>query len=196
MYGLVNRAVEDLALQLGGSALWSRIKERSGVDFDVFVDMVSYPDEVTYRLVAAASEALDIPAAAVLEAFGRHWVLYTGRAGYGDLFETMGRNLPEFLGNLDSMHARLSLSMPVLRPPSFVCEPLDADRLRLEYWSERDGLAPMVTGLLTGLGELFDVAVSVTHTLRKEAGADHDEFIVVHPPAGAASGRAAWPRTS
>ena len=34
----------------------------------------------------------------------------------------MGRTLPQFLGNLDAMHARLSLSLPHLEPPSFVCE--------------------------------------------------------------------------
>lgn len=182
MYGLVNRAVEDLALQLGGPALWANIKARSGLDLDVFVDMDSYPDEITYQLVAAASDVLGIPASAVLEAFGRHWVLYTGRTGYGDFFEAMGRTLPEFLGNLDAMHARLSLSMPELRPPSFVCQPLDVKHLKLEYWSDREGLGPMVTGLLLGLGELFGVDVTVTQTLSRDGGSDHDEFLVVHAP--------------
>ena len=42
------------------------------------------------------------------------------------------------------MHTRLSLSMPHLEPPSFVCEQDGSDRLRLEYWSHRSGLAPMV----------------------------------------------------
>ncbi len=125
---------------------------------------------------------LGIPPAEVLEAFGRHWILYTGREGYGHLLEMMGRTMPEFLGNLDAMHARLSLSMPELRPPSFVCRPLDDTRLELAYWSERDGLAPMVQGLLLGLGELLDVEITVRHSLVKAAGADHDEFLVTHPP--------------
>ncbi|HUG84324.1 MAG TPA: hypothetical protein VMM13_07150, partial [Euzebya sp.] len=44
------------------------------------------------------------------------------------------------------------------------------------------GLAPMVTGLLKGLGELFEADITVTPTLSKTSGADHDEFVVVHPP--------------
>ena len=40
----------------------------------------------------------------------KHWILYTGRRGYGAyFFHTMGRTLPAFLANLDMMHARLSL---------------------------------------------------------------------------------------
>jgi hypothetical protein len=90
----------------------------------------------------------------------------------------MGRSLPAFLANLDTMHARLSLSMPEMRPPSFVCEQLDDDRIRLEYWSERAGLAPMVVGLLEGLGEMYGVTVSVEQTVDRVEGADHDEFMI------------------
>ncbi len=94
----------------------------------------------------------------------------------------MGRSLPDFLGNLDSMHARLSLSMPELKPPSFVCDRLTGDRIRLEYWSDRPGLAPMITGLLSGLGEFFGVTVSVTQSVCRSSGADHDEFLIEHGP--------------
>ncbi len=94
----------------------------------------------------------------------------------------MGPTLPEFLGNLDAMHARIVLSMPDLRPPSFLCEPLDDGRLTLQYWSERDGLAPMVLGLLAGLGELLEVQMTVTQTAFKASGSAHDEFLIAHQP--------------
>jgi hypothetical protein len=184
----VNRAIEDLVVQIAGADAWLKVKALAGIDVEVFVAMETYSDEVTYHLVGAASEVLGISPTAVLEAFGRHWILYTGRRGYGAIFETMGRNLPEFLGNLDAMHSRLSLSMPDLRPPSFTCEPLSEGLLRVEYWSEREGLAPMVGGLLAGLGELFEVTVVVTHTLARSSGADHDEFLIEHPPAGQQAG--------
>jgi hypothetical protein len=90
----------------------------------------------------------------------------------------MGRSLPSFLANLDTMHARLSLSMPDMRPPSFVCEELGDNQIRLEYWSERAGLAPMVVGLLDGLGEMYGVTVAVDQTVDRAHGADHDEFVI------------------
>ena len=184
MHGLVNQGIHDLAVQLGGEQLWADIRAAADVDVENFIGMDNYSDEVTYRLVRGASSVLGISESEVLHAFGKHWILYTARRGYGPIFDTMGETLPEFLANLDAMHARLSLSMPELRPPSFVCEQCTDQRLRLEYWSDRPGLAPMVLGLLGGLGELFDVTLSVTHSIKQSDGADHDEFMIEHRPVG------------
>jgi hypothetical protein len=185
MYGLVNQGIQDLAVQLGGDDLWIKIKKQAGLEVEAFVGMEVYPDDITERLVLAASAILGLSPAEVLRAFGKHWILYTARKGYGAVFETMGRTLPQFLGNLDAMHARLSLSMPHLEPPSFVCEELATGRLRLEYWTRRAGLAPMVVGLLDGLAELFLLDVQVTQTVSKADGADHDEFLIETVPAQA-----------
>jgi heme-NO-binding protein len=178
MYGLINQGLHDLAVQAGGEDLWREIKLAAGVGIEAFVGMDTYPDDVTYRLVDATSVAMGISSAEVLHAFGKHWILYTARRGYGAIFETMGKNLPEFLANLDMMHARLSLSMPDMRPPSFVCKQVRDDQICLEYWSERAGLAPMVAGLLEGLGEMYGVAISVDQTVDRARGADHDEFVI------------------
>lgn len=183
MHGLVNQGVHDLAIQLGGEQLWREIRASAGIDEETFIGLESYDDEVTWRLVEAASRVLGISTSDVLQAFGRHWILYTARRGYGPIFDTMGRSLTEFLGNLDAMHARLSLSMPDLRPPSFVCEQRNDGQIRLEYRSDRQGLAPMVIGLLNGLGELFELELTVTQTVDRIDGADHDEFLIDHAPA-------------
>lgn len=178
MHGLVNQGIRDLAVQLGGEEMWTHIKTGAGIDVEVFVSMQTYPDDVTHRLAASASLILGLSPAEVLHAFGKHWILFTAREGYGALFDMMGRTLPDFLGNLDAMHARLSLSMPELRPPSFVCERLAGDDLRLEYWTHRPGLAPMVLGLLDGLAEMYEVSITVTRIACSEDGADHDEFLI------------------
>ncbi len=180
MHGLVNQGIHDLAIQLGGEQLWQEIRTAAGIEHETFIGMETYADDVTWRLVEGASFVLGISTSEVLQAFGRHWILYTARRGYGPIFDTMGRSLTEFLGNLDAMHARLSLSMPDLRPPSFVCEELGEGQLRLEYRSDRPGLAPMVIGLLNGLGELFELELTVTQTVDRIQGADHDEFLVHH----------------
>ena len=59
MYGLVNKAVEGMVCTAHGEATWLRIKAAAGVNVEGFVSNQPYPDDMTYRLVAAASEVLD-----------------------------------------------------------------------------------------------------------------------------------------
>jgi hypothetical protein len=178
MYGLVNQGLQDFVTSVGGEVMWREVRDVAGRDIGVFVSMDTYPDSVTYRMVEASSRVLEMPVADVLRAFGKHWILYTARRGYGAIFDTMGRTLPEFLSNLDMMHTRLSLNMPELRPPSFSCDPPDGALIRIEYRSERDGLAEMAIGLLQGLGEVYGHEVIVHHTVDRRFGGDHDEFVL------------------
>lgn len=182
MYGLVNLAIEDLVRSQFGDSQWTAIQKRAGVDLPTFVGMQPYPDSITYQLVGAASEELGIPADTLLEALGEYWTLYTARKGYGDILALGGRTFVEFVQNLDMMHAHIALSMPQLRPPSFWCTNLTDTSLRLHYRSERDGLAPMVIGLVRGLGQMFETDVQVEQVVRTSEGSDHDEFQVRYSP--------------
>jgi uncharacterized protein (TIGR02265 family) len=181
VYGLVNKAVEELARQVAGEEGWQRIRARAEVREVDFVGLTAYPDELTYRLVAAASEELGMPAEDVLAAFGEHWVTYTAEQGWGPILTTAGDTLPAFLLGLDAMHARVRLTMPSLAPPSFRCTDVTDTSLRLHYHSHRDGLAAMVTGLVRGLGVRFGTPVQVVHAVRRSDGAHHDEFLVSWP---------------
>lgn len=178
MYGLVNRALEELIRKEHGDAMWERIKADAGVDVEVFIRMDQYPDEITYQLVQSASRVLHAPVESLLHAFGVHWTLYTGREGYGALLSDAGNTLQEVLTNLDDLHTRVGLMYPQLRPPSFRCTDVAADRLVLHYYSSRAGLAPMVVGLVEGLGKRFGQQLRITPQLRRTHGDDHDSFLV------------------
>ncbi len=175
MLGMVNKAIEDLAISIGGPQAWDAIRAKAGVDVVAFVSSASYDDDVTYRLVGAASEVFGLPPEAVLEAFGKHWILYTGREGYGALLTATGSTVPEFLRNLDAMHARVALTFPGLMLPTFEMDELDDRRTEVCYRSERAGLAPMVLGLLKGLGTLLDQDVEVAHV---GSAPGEDRFLV------------------
>lgn len=183
MYGLVNQAIEELITERFGVDRWEAVKARAGVTEDLFLSMTAYPDAMTYRLVAAASEVLAVPAPQLLEAFGEYWTLYTGSRGYGELFQRGGRTFSEFMANLHDLHSHVAVGFPHLTPPSFWCTDAVPGRLRLHYQSTRLGLAPMVIGLVRGLGVMFKTDVTVTHAVRREDGADHDEFDVTYHPA-------------
>jgi len=178
MYGMVNKAVEDMVCSTYDEDTWVRIKEAAGVDVDVFISNEAYPDAVTYQLVAAAAEVLDLPTAKVLEAFGGHWVRHTAQEGYGDLLEAGGSSLPEFLSNLPGFHARVALIYPDLTPPTFRVSDVTDTSLHLHYYSHRAGLQPFVTGIVKGLAAMFATEAHTTALHLRELGADHDEFLV------------------
>jgi Haem-NO-binding len=174
---LINKAIQELLTARLGEAGWRAICLKTDTD-PVFVSMAKYPDEVTYKLVAAASEALDISEETILEQFGEYWTVYTAEAGYGPLLQFAGSNLFDFLQNLDNMHTRVALTFPELEPPSFWCSKIEPRSLRLHYRSTRPGLAPLVLGLIKGLGKRFGTPVTVTLDRPRSAGQDHDQFIV------------------
>lgn len=179
MYGLVNKAIEDLITINFSEATWQEVKEKAKVKQDMFVSMDAYDDAITYNLVGAASEVLHLSPENVLIEFGKFWITYTGQKGYGDLMNMGGDNLVDFLKNLNTMHARLGMSYEKLLPPSFICEEIDEQTLRLKYYSKRKGLAPMVIGLLQGLGERFDKQLDIKHILGQEENG-FDEFMIVY----------------
>jgi len=185
MYGMVNKAVEEMVVMHHGEAVWEQIKAKAGVDVEVFMSNEGYPDEVTYNLVAAASEVLHVSADRILHGFGEHWVLHTAQEGYGGLMKAAGKSLPEFLRNLPNFHSRVSMIFPKLQPPRFQCSDISDASLKLHYYSHRQGLAPFVVGLMHGLGKMFGTPLTVSLVESRANGADHDVFDVTWTPAQA-----------
>jgi hypothetical protein len=178
MYGMVNKAVEEMVVMHHGEGKWEEIKAKAGVDVDVFIANEGYPDEITNRLVGAASEVLGVPADKILHAFGEHWILHTAQEGYGSLLKAGGNSLADFLTNLPNFHARVTLIFPKLQPPRFSCTNVTPTSLHLHYYTHRPGLTPFVIGLLQGLGKMYNTPVTTRQVESKDAGADHDVFHV------------------
>lgn len=178
MYGMVNKAVEELITKDFGEDKWQAIKEKAGIEEEMFISNESYDDAITYRLVGAASEVLGLPADKVLHVFGEHFVLQTAVGGYGDLMDAGGKDLAEFLENLPNFHTRVAMIFPKLKPPRFEVSDRTDHSLKLHYHTHRAGLAPFVVGLLSGLAKRFDTEVKITQLTERDQGADHEEFLI------------------
>lgn len=174
MYGLINKAVQGLVTERFGGDMWARIRSRAGLPEEPFLSMEQYPDEVTFSLVAAATEELGVSAEEILKEFGRYWTLYTAKVGYGDLMESGGKTFPEFVKNLDQLHSRVRLSFPHLEPPSFSVSAEGPDHITVHYYSSRKGLAPLVIGILDGLGERFNLQLKISHESRLGEAKTHE----------------------
>ncbi len=178
MYGLVNKAIEELVTTGYGEEKWEAIKTKAGVDVEVFISNQGYSDEITYKLVGAASEVLGLTVREVLIAFGEHWVLKTALHGYGALMRSGGGSLKEFLINLPNFHTRVQMIYPQLQPPRFECLDVTDTSMSLHYHTRRPGLTDFVVGLVQGLGKLYHSPAAAEVVALKTEGADHDIFHV------------------
>jgi Haem-NO-binding len=176
MYGMVNKAIQDLVCEKFGEDKWNEIKKMSDFHDDFFIGLQSYPDALTYTLVKNASIVLGADASVVMETFGEYWVLYTVNEGYGELMSLAGDNLADFLDNLDMLHNRVSNLMPGLAAPQFSTRNKTEKSVELEYRSHRQGLTPMVVGLLRGLGKRFELDCTISHIQKKDEHHDCDVF--------------------
>ena len=178
MYGLVNQGIKDMVVECHGGESWERICADASIAIDDFELLKTYPDALTYGLVGGACRILSVEAGAFLEQFGEYWIRFTAEKGYGDLLKLFGSDLRSCLRNLNHMHARMGAMMPDLRPPRFIVEEEEPARIELRYFSKRDGLAPMVVGLIRGLAHRYGNEISITHHPRPE-NRDHEHFTVV-----------------
>jgi hypothetical protein len=185
MYGMVNQAVEQMLVRRFGETMWFQIREKAGVDEEVFISNESYPDELTYNLIGAAQACTGVAAGEILEWLGEFWILETAQRGYGHLMKSSGKTFAEFIHNLPNFHTRIVLMYPQLQPPKFKVVDVDAHTLELHYYSERQGLAPFLLGLLKGLGKMFAVTLEITPTAQRSEVGDHDVFMIRWQASGA-----------
>lgn len=173
---MVNEGIRCFIETNHGSETWAHICKQAQLDVDQFDRMSSYDDAITYNLVGAICDETGLSAEDVLTVFGTYWVDYAGASPLGNLMRLAGSRFVDIVTGLDDMHDRIRLSMPHLKPPSFELEETGPNTYCLHYISDREGLAPMVIGLLYGLAKRTGEEISVEHAVRRSNGADHDQF--------------------
>lgn len=178
MYGIVNQAIQDLVVENFGQEKWDQILKRSGVRETQFMSNESYEDGITFELVAASSEILSLSQEAILEAFGKFWILNTGQKRYGDLMKAGGKDFIGFMKNLPNFHSRIMLIYPNLCPPEFIVEQVNEKKIILHYYSTRDGLTYFMFGLIKGIAEMFQQDIHVTLEGSEKKAVWHDTFLI------------------
>ncbi|TDG96370.1 hypothetical protein EPR50_G00239450 [Perca flavescens] len=129
---------------------------------DTFMTYTVYDDILTLSLVHEACLLLDVSADVFLKLFGEHFFLFCKQAGYDTMLRTLGGNLIEFIGNLDSLHSYLALSYQEMNAPSFRVEMTDDGKMLLHYYSDRKGLYHIVPGIMEAVArEFFDSKVTM-----------------------------------
>jgi Haem-NO-binding len=176
MYGIVNKAIQDLVTEKFGQEKWEIILTKSGIEEDFFISNEPYDDDITFKLAVAVSEEMNLTVSQVLVAFGEWWVVKTTKEKYGGLMESGGKNLKEFLLNLPLFHNRVMLIYPRLTPPEFKVSNISENSINLHYFSKRERLQEFVRGLIQGLGIMFNTPVAIELLQTRDLGHTHEIF--------------------
>jgi hypothetical protein len=179
MYGLIHSALRQMVLAEAGEGMWLEILQEAGVKPDVFLAMRANDDAITFSLVGATAQSMDLSVGECLERFGRYWLVEYAPSVYGDLMSQTGTEVFEFLGYLNQLHERISTSFVNFRPPSFDVHVVSDDIIEFHYISPRLGLTPFVRGILYGLPEMFhcDLEVKELSTETTQSG-EHSVFLI------------------
>jgi hypothetical protein len=176
MYGIINKAIEELVIANFGKDKWEIIREKSGIELDFFISTEPYDDEITFKLALAVSEEMNMRLEDVLVAFGEWWVMKTTKEKYSGLMESGGSNLKEFIMNLPNFHNRVMLIYPKLSPPEFKVTDPTNDSVKLHYLSSRIGFQEFVRGLIQGLAKMFETNVVIELVQSRNDGFSHEIF--------------------
>lgn len=178
MYGIVNKAIQDLVIANFGEEKWEIILEKSSIEEDFFISSEAYDDDITFKLAGAVADEMNMSLSDVLVAFGEWWVMKTTKDKYSGLMESGGSSLKEFLENLPLFHNRVMLIYPKLTPPEFKVSEVSENSLNLHYFSKREGLQEFVRGLIQGLGKMFNTKTKIELIRTRDLGDDHEIFKV------------------
>jgi hypothetical protein len=178
MYGIVNKAIQDLVIDNFGTEKWEAILERSGIEQDFFISSETYDDDITFKLAISISKEMNMNLNNVMIALGEWWVIKTTKEKYGGLMESGGASLKEFLINLPQFHNRVMLIYPKLTPPEFKVSDISENSLNLHYFSKREGLQEFVRGLVQGLGKMFETPTTIELLQTRNFGDSHEIFKV------------------
>ncbi|KAJ3597409.1 hypothetical protein NHX12_000936, partial [Muraenolepis orangiensis] len=122
MYGLYLEAVNDYINESYGEDVWRLIEARAEIPHLKFVRHQMYNDNLILRLAKAAGEVLGKTHDELMYAFGVYMVKRISNYGYERILKVLGRNVRDFINELDNLHEYFRFSFPKVQPPSFCVE--------------------------------------------------------------------------
>ncbi len=158
MKGIVFNLLDQIVVSEHGEETWETLLEASGLD-GAYTSLGSYPDEDLFKLVGAASCALDVPPDDVVRWFGRSALpLFAER--YPGLFSEHNDTRSFVLTLNEIIHPEVRKLYPGAIVPEFGFDTSEPRTVGLDYYSPRK-LCAFAEGLLLGAGDHYGETVTI-----------------------------------
>jgi hypothetical protein len=169
MYGIINVAIQDFAVENYGVEKWEIIKDQIGLDVDFSLSDNPYNDGIPVKVAEAASKEMGLVQDEVLNEIGESIIPTTSKK-FGSFIASRGNTLRDYLINLPNFHNRIALIYPELTPPQFRVSHLGENTLHLHYLTKTKGIRWFIKGYLTGLVSMFNENATVEFLQSREDG--------------------------
>lgn len=173
MKGIIFNLAEEVVTDGHGEDAWDDLVDASGVE-GVYTSLGSYPDDDLHRLVTAATNALDVPAADVLRSIGIGAMPLLA-ARYPGFFAPHVSTRPFVLTLNDIIHPEVRKLYPGADVPEFDFDESDPDVLVVTYRSSRK-LCALAEGFLAGAATHYGQTVHLQHDQCMHEG--HDSCVI------------------
>jgi hypothetical protein len=167
MKGIIFNLLEEVVTEQFGENRWDQLLDQAKVDGS-FTSLGNYPDEDLFKLVAAASAALNQPPDQVVRWFGVSALPLLAKK-YPAFFDRHQSTRPFILTLNGIIHPEVRKLYPGADTPEFDFDTSSPDVLVMNYRSKRK-LCALVEGFAEGAASHYNEAVSIKHPLCMHRG--------------------------
>jgi predicted hydrocarbon binding protein len=173
MKGIVFTLLNEMVEENYGLEAWDQLLQNASCD-GIYISTETYPDAELMALVGAASEMTNIPANALVKAFGEY-MFPSFQEKYPILFKE-GMTFKPFLLTVDRViHVEVRKLYPDAGLPEFKYQDESDNELVMLYRSPRK-LCALAEGLIAGAAKHFNADYQLKHDICMHNGDDHCRF--------------------
>lgn len=173
MYGIINKALQEMVINSHGACTWEAVKNKAQIDIDTFFNGEMYDDAITHQLVDALSAIVSIAAAQIYYTIGQWYVVQTIGKKYAGMVLAGGKTLKDFFVNLPAIYASIKRLYFPDTPSAISVSDVQENSALVCYHGPRPDLEDIVRGGLSGFCILFNAQPAVTIIENKSEGNTH-----------------------
>lgn len=173
MYGIINKALQEMVINNHGVNTWEAVKNKAQIEIDIFFNDEMYNDAITHRLVDALCDIASITAAQVFYNIGEWYVVQTIGKKYAGMVQTGGKTLKDFFENLPALYGSVKRLYFPNTPSSISISDIEENSVLVCYHGPRPNLEEIVRGGLSGFCIVFNAQPKVTIIENKSKGDTH-----------------------
>jgi len=169
MLGLINKAIENFAIDTYGKRFWNSFTRRHLNGEFTFEPLLEYEHALTFRLIDWLAEARSKTSADIMEDIGTFLVSARNGEALRRLLRFGGANFVEFIFSLDELNERSEIALKDLNLPQLSVERINQNSVSVRVDQSWPGFEHVIAGILRSLADDYGALVFINVSPPKEA---------------------------